>query len=419
MKTVRKNPGLLSSCFGNLFEHYDTALFGLLSPFIASFIFPEKEPLTALILTYAMIPLGMIARPFGSLFFGYIGDVHGRGKALFLTLAGMGIISGAIAFSPTYTQAGILAPLIFCIGRILQNFFSSGETMGGAIFLLENTSEKKHDLLSSCYNASTIGGILLASAGVSVLSRYNMVESGWRLLYLLGSVTAIFGCLVRRKVPFIPTSEKPPIFSETLAHLFKVFWEQKKALGSIMIISGFSYATYSIALVFLNGFIPLISSLTKAQMLSLNTSLLIIDFCALPFFGFLSSKISREKMMMISSLSIILTALPLLYLLQGASLIQALGVRICFVLLGVAFSAPFHAWAQNLVPAANRYAIISLGYALGSQLLGSPTAVISLWLFKTTGNVLSVSWYWILLAFASSLVMIFSFKKSRIAETIS
>ena len=89
---------LWSACLGNLFEHYDTALFGFLSPFLAPLIFPEKDPMTALILTYAIIPLGMVARPIGSLVFGYIGDVYGRRHALFLTLAGMSLISGCITF---------------------------------------------------------------------------------------------------------------------------------------------------------------------------------------------------------------------------------------------------------------------------------------------------------------------------------
>jgi hypothetical protein len=42
----------LAGMLGNLLEHYDTALFGLLVPFIAPLFFAEKDPITALILTY-------------------------------------------------------------------------------------------------------------------------------------------------------------------------------------------------------------------------------------------------------------------------------------------------------------------------------------------------------------------------------
>ena len=164
-----------SAFLGNFFEHYDTALFSFLSPFLAPLIFPEKDPLTALILTYALIPLGMLARPFGSLVFGYIGDNYGRKKALVFTFSGMSIVSFMIAFSPTYASAGLLAPLIFCIGRILQNFCAAGESVGGAIFLLENHTTRRHDFLSSLYSASTIGGILAASLSVSWLYYSNFL----------------------------------------------------------------------------------------------------------------------------------------------------------------------------------------------------------------------------------------------------
>ncbi len=401
---------LISACIGNLFEHYDAALFGFLSIFLAPLIFPEKELLSALILTYAMIPLGMLARPIGSLVFGYIGDVYGRRQALFLALAGMSIISGCIALSPTYAQAGILAPVVFCLGRVLQNFLASGETMGGAIFLLENSPKKNHDFLSGLYSASTIGGILLASFGVTCLSYYNAVDSSWRLLYIFGCVTGLFGCIIRSKMPVNAFPKARSTFFKTLSHLAGVFWVERKTLLLIVISSGFSYANYSIALVLMNGFIPLVSSLTKVEVMSINTVLLILDFCLLPFFGFLASKISREKMMLAASLSIALCSIPLCALLEGATLVTVIGVRMCFVILGVIFCAPFHAWVQGLIPAAHRYAIISFGYALGSQALGGPTAAISLWCFKKTAIVSSVAWYLVFLAILSSIAVVVSLR---------
>lgn len=408
MTTSRRQ--LWNACLGNLFEHYDTALFGFLSPFLAPLIFPDKEPIVALILTYAIIPLGMLARPIGSLVFGYIGDVYGRKHALFLTLAGMSFVSGCIAFSPTYSQAGILAPIIFCIGRALQNFLAAGETMGGAIFLLENSSEKRHDLFSSLYSASTMGGHLLASLGVFLLGYYNLTTAGWRLLYLFGCITALFGCLIRRSPHTIQSSVK---ISHTVTNLRNTLWTHRKALVCIMITSGFAFATYSIALVLMNGFIPLISTLSKTEVMKINTYLLVLDFCALPFFGWVASKIPREKLMLSATLGVVLFAIPLILSLKGAFLIGVVGVRIAFVIFGVAFFAPFHAWAQQLIPSTCRYAVISLGYALGTQALGSPTAALALWCFQKTGMISSVVWYWMFLGLLSSVVIALALRKKQ------
>lgn len=411
---------LVSTFLGNLFEHYDTALFGLLSSFLAPMIFPDKEPITALIYTYAMIPLGMLARPLGALLFGYIGDSWGRSRALFLTLAGMAFVSLSMAFCPTYAQIGALSPLLICIGRALQNLFSAGETMGGAIFLLENTPVKKHDLLSGLYNSSTIGGFLFASGGVTLLCTFHLVESSWRILYVLGGLTVLFGALIRQRMPSVGKESQKVKFSEKLKDLLETLWEYKKPLVLIMLASGFAYACYIMALVLLNGFVPLITTYTKAQMMSMNTLLLILDFCALPFFGWLASRLSREKVMIGAALAVLIGLAPLLSLLAHGSLPTILLVRTVLVLLGVAFFAPFHAWAQEFVPAQQRYLIISFGYALGSQLLGGPDAAISLTLFKNTQVVSSIGWYMQLLAFGALSAVFFSIrlKKSIRRKTV-
>lgn len=403
LKSTFSRSQCLTICLGNLFEHYDTALFGFLSPFLAPLFFPSHDPLSALILTYAMISLGMLARPIGSLFFGYMGDLYGRREALFLSLSGMSLISFGIAIIPTYQHIGFLAPLFFCLARIIQNFLSSGESMGGAILLLENAPEEKHDLLSSIYNVSTIGGILLASGGVSLLCCSKSVEFGWRFLYLFGCLTALFGCLLRKNIHLNhPISSKP---KPSPKNLRTILWEYRRQLLLIALCSGLSYANYSISLVVINGFIPLVSSLTKEQMSGMNTLLLIIDFASLPAFGWLSSKISREKLMTGIALTITLSAIPLFSLLENATFATIIAIRIALVLLGVAFSAPFHAWAQQVIPAVHRYLIISFGYAIGTQLFGGPSAAISLWLYKHTGIPSSISWYWMALALANCIAL--------------
>ena len=90
-----------------------------------------------------------------------------------------------------------------------------------------------------------------------------------------------------------------------------------------------------------------------------------------------------------------------------------IGVRIAFVIFGIAFFAPFHAWAGQLIPSICRYAVISLGYALGTQALGSPTAALALWCFQKTGIVSSVVWYWMFLGLLSSGVIVLSLRKKQ------
>jgi MHS family alpha-ketoglutarate permease-like MFS transporter len=326
----------------------------------------------------------------------------------------MALISVLIALSPTYAQAGILAPILFCVGRVMQNFFAAGESMGGAIYLLENSDSKKHDFLSGLYSASTIGGILLASFGVFVLSAGKQIESSWRLLYVFGSVTALFGLFLRGQ-----DANHVPVQKPQDENLFKILWEHRKVFLCILFSAGFSYANYTISLVLTNGFIPLVTTFSKAEMMGMNTFLLILDFCALPFFGWLSTKVSREKLMFCSAALAAICAIPLCMLLKDGSFSTIIFVRICLVLFGVAFFAPFHAWALQLVPSPHRYLIISLAYSVGTQAFGGPTSAVSLWLYKTTGIVSSISWYWMGLALISSVILLFTLlRKNRLQQAV-
>lgn len=400
---------IFSIFLGNLFEHYDTALFTILSPFIAPLFFPTYDPISALILTYSIIPLGMISRPVGSILFGYFGDRYGYKKALIVSLFGMGIISGLIALLPTHDNVGFIAPILLLIGRILQNIFGVGETIGGALFLITESEEKQKDFMSGIYNASTIGGILLASTVVSLLGSFNLINQGWRYLYLLGCATAFFGCVLRTQIASKDLSNEN--VKRTPDSFIKLYWRMKSQIFIIAFVSGFSYASYSIAFVVINGFVPLISQVSKTEAVHLNTFLLIIDFLALPLFGLSTKLFRREQLMSFSALSAAIIGIPLFLLLENASLFTVLFVRFCFVLIGVSFSATFFSWAQNLVPKEHCYSVIAFAYAIGSQIFGAPTSAISLWLYKHTSIVSSVGWYWAGLGIISSGLIMYASRK--------
>ncbi len=376
---------------GNIFEHYDSALFGLLAPFIASLFFETEDPVTALILTYGMLPLGILFRPLGSLFFGWIGDHWGRRQALFFSLTGMACATVLMGCLPTYATAGIYAPLSLALCRILQNFCVAGESVGGAIFVLEHTKLSQRNLISSLYNSSTIAGILMASLFVTLASNSMLDVGFWRIIYWSGGVCALFAVLVRYQTTEsseFATSQAPP-----REHLGAVIKKNRKALLGIICVAGFSYTTYAIPLTMMNGFIPLITSLSLTEVMQANTFLLALDMVLLPYFGYLATRFSKEKIMLIATLVAVVSGVPLFLLLQAGSLSTVVFVRLFIVIVGVAFSACYHSWAQELVSPHHRYTIISLGHALGSQLIGTPSAALSLWLFHKTGWVGSPAFY--------------------------
>lgn len=190
---------------GNILSHYDTALYGLLAPYFSVLFFNNTDPLTALIATYAIMPLGMITKPLGSLFFGWIGDRYGRKQALCCSLLSMACVTALMGFLPTYSQAGAVAPILLALGRMLQSFCAAGELTGSSIFVLENTSIDQRSLMSSFYALSSMSGIMFALSLVTFFSINGWIQERWRLLFWLGSITAVLGLFLRYK-----TQEETP-----------------------------------------------------------------------------------------------------------------------------------------------------------------------------------------------------------------
>lgn len=394
-KTKIFNLKFLNIYLGNLFEHYDTALYSFLSPFFAEIFFKDQNYLLALIITFAMIPLGKLIRPIGALFFGYIGDIYGREKALVISFFGMSISTILIAFIPTninYTS------FLFLFFRISQNFFASSENIGGAIFLLEDIeNENEKNYLSSIYSTSVILGILFASFFVSIFYHFNLLQQYWRLLYLFGAITAFFGTIIRISYSKKNISIKKNInFLSFIKEI--IFFKNKRSIFLIIFASGFSYATYAMAFVVLNGFIPIISNITKTTLMKLNTIFLMFDFLLLIFFGKISTKVNREKLMISSLIFAIFSSPFLFFLLNDITLLKVIILRTYIVIIGVWFSSTFHSYTQSLIEPNFRYRIISISDSLGSLILGSTTSMISLFIFKKTNYVLSISWYWIILS---------------------
>ncbi|KAG6559228.1 Proline/betaine transporter [Candidatus Rhabdochlamydia oedothoracis] len=406
---------ILTGFFGNFLEHYDYALFSLLAPFLAPLFFDQKDPIVSLILTYAMLPLGFLSRFVGSLFFGWLGDHLGRKRALCSSLTGLSITTVLMGFLPTYAQVGMMAPLGLLLARLLQGFFAAGETIGGAIFVLEQTENRKKNWMSSLYDASSVLGMLTASFMLFLYS-HSAQEIYWRYLFWAGALTAIVALILR-----MASKEeiKPKIRKEKK---FNVFLQYKRVFVTIALVAGFSSSIYCLAFTLASGYIPLVNSITKNQIVKINTYLLCFDMCILPLFGYLATKIGREKQMLIGALGTALIAIPCFYCFSSSSILIVSIGRVLLVIAGVVFSATYHVWAQDLVKQEHRYRILCTAHAVGSQVIGTSTAFISLWLYKASGWIAAPALYVICIALLAAWAVFTSMhthKKREVQRLIS
>ncbi len=382
IKTIIQRP-YVASMIGTILECYDNALYGFMAPILTGIFLPEMNPVNALILAFAIYPLGLISRPLGGFLLGKMGDRLGRKRALILSLTGMAIATGLIGCMPTYATIGLAAPILLALLNVSQKFFAGGEYNGGAIFMLEH-SKKHKGFRSGLYCACAVSGILIAALVAAIISYLPI--NYWRIAYLLGFLTALFGLYLRKNIPETPEFQaiNPKPISKLKVSLRDSITHYKYSLLWSIGAAGFFSALYNIPAVFMNAFVPLVNNISTQQMLVINTLVLFIYMLVLPLFGALADLLTPRKSMILSAITTIIVSYPLFLLLNANSLIHIIIMKLCFVLLVAWFIAPFHAWIQNLYDVKNRYQLISLTYSIGIQ-FGSATPVLALWAWKSTG----------------------------------
>jgi len=116
---VKRYRSIIACIIGNALEWYEFSLFAYLSPVIASLFFPDTDAVASLLATMLVFAAGFIVRPLGSVVLGHLGDRYGRARTLKFTILLMSVSSVLTGFLPTHQQAGLLAPILLIICRLL------------------------------------------------------------------------------------------------------------------------------------------------------------------------------------------------------------------------------------------------------------------------------------------------------------
>src|SRR5579863_4973042 len=99
---------ILSGMLGNGLEWYDYALYAYMTLIISKLFFPAGHAEIHLLATLGIFAVGFVARPFGGVLFGWVGDKFGRRVALVTSIFMMAAPTGCIGLLPTYAQVGIM-----------------------------------------------------------------------------------------------------------------------------------------------------------------------------------------------------------------------------------------------------------------------------------------------------------------------
>jgi MFS family permease len=301
---------VVASAAGLAFEWYDFFVFGALAPIIARNFFSALSSTAGLLAALGLFGAGFFFRPIGALIFGRLGDVAGRKGAFLITMTLMGGATVAIGLLPTYPQAGVVAPLLLVLARIVQGTALGGVYGGAVIYVAEHAQPRRRAMMTSAVQSSAAIGLVGALAAILVTrtlvgdARFGDPGwlGGWRAPFLLSAgllAISLWMRLTLAESPIFAAMEaegarSPAPYAEAFGR-----WANLKriliAFVAIMSAQGAAwYLTFFYAeQVFLERFMKLAPD-TGEQLLILMT---IASAPLYVFFGWLSDEVGRKWVM--------------------------------------------------------------------------------------------------------------------------
>ncbi|NHI17978.1 MFS transporter [Microbacterium excoecariae] len=191
---------------GHLVEWYEFSIYGVLSAYLASAIFPDQDPAAALALTWATFSIAFLVRPVGGVVLARFSDRRGRRSALLVTIVIMSAATVGIGLVPNFAAIGVLAPVLFVALRMAQGFAVGGEMPSAVPYFGETVRggarpARSLSVLATGPWVAALAGALLAGVIARFVSPEQMVAWGWRIPFLLALPLGIVAIALRVVAP--------------------------------------------------------------------------------------------------------------------------------------------------------------------------------------------------------------------------
>ena len=408
----------IAANIGAALEWYDLVLYALFAVVLAKQFFPASDPATSLLLSLGAFAISWLVRPLGAVLIGSYSDRAGRKPGLTLSAGLMTVGTLMIAVMPPYASIGLAAPLLVLVARMIQGFSAGGE-FGAATALLAEQDPERRGFYTSLQWAASGFAVFLASVFAyainSVLTVDQVASWGWRIPFLFGLLIGPAALYIRSRLDE-PGEFKQAERTDTPLRELLLTDKVRVLLGAGLVAAGACGS-------FLNTYMPTFAftklGLPSSSALLGTVAAGLVNTVLPPFFGHLSDKLGRVRVMAASGVIGLAMIYPLFRWLIAAPSI--LNLVIIQALIALVFYCGYYATVPaalaDLFPTRRRTTGVSVSYVLAQTLFGGVTPLVVGWIVTTTGDPTSPGVY-LSAVMVSSLACLFAARNLALPRPI-
>ncbi len=382
---------ILGGSAGNLVEWFDWYVYSAFTLYFASSFFPKGDSTAQLLSSAAVFAVGFVMRPVGAWVMGIYADRHGRKAGLTLSVSLMCLGSLMIACAPTYAQAGIFAPAVLVIARMIQGLSVGGEYGASATYLSEMAGARRRGFWSSFQYVTLIAGQLLALAllvGLQVALGEAALEAwGWRIAFGVGALLAVVVYVIRRRLTetesFVnarAASDRP---KSSGANLFRD--HPREALLVIALTAGGTLAFYAYT-TYMQKFLANSAGFDRPTASRIMTVALALFMAMQPIAGALSDRVGRKPVMIFFGIAGAALTYPIFTALETArDPLTAFALVMASLVIVTGYTSINAVVKAELFPSHIRALGVALPFAIANTMFGGTAEYVALSL-KAAGH---------------------------------
>jgi MFS family permease len=401
MQTTNKK-AIAAAIAGNAMEWYDFTVFALMTPVIKNLFFPvdPKVPgseINALLLTTALFGTGFFMRPIGGLVLGYFGDRKGRKAAMTLGMGLMALAVAMLALTPTYQTAGIAAPLIVLLARLLQGFSVGGEFGTSTAYLIEAAPAGRTGFYGSWQIAgqlmANVLGAVLGAVLTQIFTQDELAAGAWRIPFFVG--LAIVPVLFYMRISLVEpeASQRARVaahkdkFTAALAHPGRNYLI---GMGMVVASAVSFYVTFGYTVTYAKEVLklPLMQSFL-VQMIAAIVMVIVV-----PIAGAISDRYPRKPLLLASLIGYFALLYPLYaWVISEPSITKLLVTQVVIGFFGAFFLGVYCTTLVELFPVRIRSTSLSIVNNVAVLISGGFAQFFVTWLITLTGSPLAPIFY--------------------------